>query len=73
MGRPAKIFGKRKKDGTRPLDPTYKAYLRDLVRITPEERKEWVLLGVHLTRAKEARITGIYDLYADIEELASMQ
>ena len=73
MGRPAKIFGKRKKDGTRPLNPTYKAYLRDLVRITPEERKEWGLLGVHLTKAKEARITGIYDLYADIEELAAMQ
>ena len=73
MGRPAKIFGKCKKDGTRPLDPTYKGYLRDLVRITPEERKEWGLLGVHLTRAKEARLVGVYDLYSDIEMLAAMK
>jgi len=72
MGRPTRIFGKRKKDGTRPLDPTYKAYLRDLVRMTPCERKEWRLLGVHLTRAKEANLMGVYELYGDIEGLASM-
>ena len=72
MGRPARIFGKKKKDGTRPLSLTYQAYLRDLVRITPEERKEWGLLGVHLTRAKEARLMGVYDLYSDIERVASM-
>jgi len=72
MGRPAKIFGKRKKDGTRSLDPTYKAYLRDLVRMTPEERKEWRLLGVHLTRAKEANLMGVYELYSDVEMLATM-
>ena len=70
--RPAHIFGKRKKDGTRPLDFTYKAYLRDLVRIDSYERDEWYFLGVHLTRAREGRIVGIYDLYADIERLASM-
>jgi len=73
MGRPSRIFGKKKKDGTRPLDPTYKAYLRDLVRMTPCERKEWRLLGVHLTRAKEARLVGVYDLYSDIEMLAAMK
>jgi hypothetical protein len=72
MGRPSRIFGRKKKDGTRPLDPTYKAYLRDLVRITPCERKEWGLLGVHLTKSKEANLMGVYDLYDDIEMLASM-
>jgi len=72
MERPSQVLGRRKKDGTRSPTVPYIIYLRDLIRVTPRERKEWKNLGVHLTGEEEERLVGADDLYADIEMVASM-
>ena len=43
------------------VNPEYNAYLRSLIGMDCEERREWGLLGVHLTREREGKIVGFRD------------
>jgi len=60
--RPQRIFVINKK-GNRHLSQDYRAYLRNLIGMNYEERREWYLLGVSLTRAREARIVDMIGTY----------
>ena len=57
MPRP-EIYAKSKR-GKIFVNPEYNAYLRNLIGMDSEERREWGLLGVHLTREREGEIVGL--------------
>jgi hypothetical protein len=60
--RPAVAF-RRRRNGQLDLSRDYYAYLRHAIRVTPEERKQWDDLGVHLTQAKERRLECLPETY----------
>ena len=56
------------KEGKLRLSGSYKYYIRSVVGMTPEERREWYLLGVHLTNSKEAYLVDILGTYEFLEK-----
>ena len=54
------VYAKGKK-GKTIVNPEYNAYLRHLVSMDEQERHEWYLLGVHLTREREGKIVCFRD------------
>jgi len=64
---PSQPFTKTKKGKLR-LSDSYKNYLRSVVGMTSEERREWYLLGVHLTNSKEAYLVDILGTYEFLEK-----
>lgn len=60
--RPETAFETDKKGNSR-LTRDYKSYVRNLLGMNYEERVEWWLLGVPLTRARESRIVCLHETY----------
>ena len=66
MYRP-QVYAKTKK-GKTIINPEYKTFLRNEIGMTEEERNEWYLLGVPLTRQREGAIVGFRDALTFITE-----
>ena len=55
------------RNGNLHLSSSYKYYIRSIVGMTPEERREWKNLGVHLTNSKESHLVDILGTYDFLE------
>jgi len=57
-----------KKKGKQQLSSDYRAYLSYILKMTPDERREWENLGVHITQARERRLTCLGEICDFIEK-----
>jgi len=57
----------KRKDGSYYLNPLYKSYVRGVVGMDYEERREWRNLGCRLSISDEARLVDLVGTYVFLE------